>query len=63
MNTKAEKLADAIAKLASAVELQTRVLELLTEGMKTSTETAITGLSRTTVWRRRKARKVEKLLS
>ena len=56
-------LAHSLAKLAAAVEQQTRVLELLTEGMKPSTEAAITGRSRTTVWRHRKARKLQKLLS
>jgi hypothetical protein len=58
-----DKLADSQRKLAAAVEQQTRVLELLTEGMKPSTEAAITGVSRWTVSRRRKARRMEKLLS
>jgi len=60
---KDERLPAAITKLADAVEQQTRVLELLTEGMKPSTEAAITGVSVRTVYTRRKARKMEKLLS
>ena len=63
MGTNESKLAEAIEKLAVAVEQQTRVLELLTEGMKPSTEAAITGVSVRTVSRRRKARKLQKLLS
>jgi DNA-binding NarL/FixJ family response regulator len=63
MNSENSKLADAIEKLAFAVERQTRVLELLTEGMKPSTEAAITGVSVRTVSRRRKARRMQKLLT
>lgn len=61
--SKAEKLADSMAKLACAVEQQTRVLEILVEGMKPSTEAAITGVSVRTISRRRKARKLQKLLT
>lgn len=63
MSASTEKLADAFTQMASAIERQTRVLELLTEGLKPSVEAKITGNSRTTVWRRRKARKLQKLLS
>ena len=63
MNSKAEKLADAIAALARAVEQQTRVLELLTEGMKPGTEAKILGVSVRTVTRRRKSRRMERLMS
>lgn len=63
MNTKAEKLTVSLAALAAAVERQTRVLEILIEGMKPSTEAAITGVSVRTVTRHRKARKMEKLFS
>lgn len=63
MSTKAEKLADSMSQLARALEQQTRVLEILIEGMKPSTEAAIVGVSVRTVSRRRKARKMEKLLT
>jgi len=62
-NTDQAKLAEAITKLAGATELQTRMLELLTEGMKPSTEAAILGVSTRTVSRRRKARRYARLMS
>jgi FixJ family two-component response regulator len=63
MSTHRERLADAINSLARATENNTRVLEILIEGMKPSTEAALTGVSVRTVSRRRKARKMEKLLT
>jgi len=55
--------AESNAALASAIKELRPVIELIIEGMKPSTEAAITGVSVRTVSRRRKARKLEKLLS
>jgi hypothetical protein len=60
---KDERLPSAITKLAYAVELQTRVIELLVEGMKPGVEAKILGVSVHTVSRRRKARRMERLMS
>jgi hypothetical protein len=58
-----EKLAEALNKFASAIERQTRVLEVLTESIPVNVEAKLTGVSRWTITKRRKARKIEKLLS
>lgn len=63
MDTYTDKLADALSKLASAIERQTRVLELLTAGMKPGVEAKILGVSVRTVSRRRKIRRMQKLLT
>lgn len=57
------KLAAALESLAEAVKAQTRVLKVLVDGMKPSTEAAILGVSVRTVSRRRQERRLTQMLT
>jgi hypothetical protein len=56
------KLAQAIERLATAAELNARVLEVLVESLPATREAEILGISDRTVRRQRKARKAARIL-
>lgn len=56
-------MAAALESLAEAVKAQTRVLKVLVDGMKPSTEAAILGVSVRTVSRRRQERRLTQMLT
>jgi hypothetical protein len=58
-----EKLAEAMSKLAGAIDRNSRVMEIMIEAMPAATEAKILGVSDRTIRRARKVRRNLRLLT